>query len=354
MNQAHSAALGGAARTPAKLSDITGWPRLFGSLVPGLVLAAAIATASLFLRSLPVLSMLSPIILAMMIGIGVRTGFGAMPLTRPGLGFAARWVLRLAIILLGFQVTLTQMAQLGAGGIAIICASTFATFAFTIWIGHVLGIDASLARLLAAGTSICGASAILATNNVVRARDEDAAYAIGCITLFGTVAIFLYPALAVLVGLDARSYGLWAGASIHEIAQVVAATFQLGQNAGEYGTISKLVRVALLVPILALLSATIWDRLSPQAAGPAQRQIPFFALGFLAVVVANSAFDMPAGTREWLSSITTFLFAMSLGAMGMELRLRHIASRGLRPLAVAALASLFIAGLSITAIRIIF
>lgn len=352
MNHAHPAALGGATGTHAKPSDITGWPQLFGSLVPGLLLAAAIATASLVLRSLPVLGMLSPIILAMMIGMGVRAAFGAMPLARPGLSFAARWLLRLAIVLLGFQVTLTQMAQLGAGGIAIICASTFATFAFTIWIGRLVGIDASLARLLAAGTSICGASAILAANNVVRARDEDAAYAIGCITLFGTVAIFLYPVLAVVAGLDARIYGLWAGASIHEIAQVVAATFQLGQNAGEYGTMSKLVRVALLVPVLALLSATVWDRLSPQAAGPAQRQIPFFALGFLAVVVANSTFEMSADAREWLSRITTFLFAMSLGAMGMELRLRHIASRGLRPLAVAALATVFIAVFSLTALKI--
>jgi uncharacterized integral membrane protein (TIGR00698 family) len=296
--------------------------------------------------------MLSPIILAMVIGMGVRAALGAMPLTRPGLGFAARWLLRLAIVLLGFQVTLTQMAQLGVGGVAIICAGTFATFSFTIWIGRLLGIDASLARLLAAGTSICGASAILAANHVVRAKDEDAAYAIGCITLFGTIAIFLYPVLAVLAGLDARIYGLWAGASIHEIAQVVAATFQLGQSAGEYGTISKLARVALLVPILALLSATVWDRLSSQATAPAQRQIPFFALGFLAVVVANSTFEMPAGAREWLSHLTTFLFAMSLGAMGMELRLRHIASRGLRPLAVAAFASLFIAAFSLTALKI--
>ncbi len=125
-----------------------------------------------------------------------------------------------------------------------------ATFAFTIWTGKWLGVAPKLAQLIAAGTSICGASAVIATNTVTSADDEDVAYSVACVTVFGSVAMFSYPLLRGLVHLDPQSFGLWAGASIHEIAQVVAAAFQDGQKAGEFGTIAKLSRVMLLAPMV--------------------------------------------------------------------------------------------------------
>src|SRR5260370_28141732 len=114
-----------------------------------------------------------------------------------------------------------------------------ATFAFTIWMGKLLGVEAKLAQLMAAGTSICGASAVIATNTVTNADDEDVAYAVACVTVFGSIAMFVYPLLPSLLHLDPYAFGLWSGASIHEIAQVVAASFQDGQRAGEFATIAK-------------------------------------------------------------------------------------------------------------------
>ena len=131
-------------------------------------------------------------------------------------------------MILGFQLTLAEIAEVGARGSIIIAITVIATFIFTVRVGHALGVDRKLSQLIAAGTSICGASAIVATNAVTEARDEDVAYAIVCVTVFGSIAMFAYPLLQGLLRLSPQAYGLWSGASIHEIGQVIAASFQNG------------------------------------------------------------------------------------------------------------------------------
>ncbi|HJP69619.1 MAG TPA: putative sulfate exporter family transporter [Sphingomicrobium sp.] len=319
---------------------------------PGLLLAAAIAAAALALRAIPGLELVSPIALALVVGAAFRLVSGTQIQTQAGLRLASRRLLRLAVVMLGFQITIAQMIHIGLSGIAVVGSSVIATFAFTVGVGRLLKIDRSLSQLLAAGTSICGASAILAANSVISAKDEDVAYAIGCITLFGTLAIFSYPLLAAAAGLDSREYGLWAGASIHEIAQVVAAAFQLGQEAGQYGTISKLVRVAFLAPMIGVMSGFAWTSLSSQAT-VSRPPFPLFIIGFLAVVVVNSLVTIPDFVRMWLSTATGALFALSLAALGLELELRQVANRGWAPLALAAMATLFVALFSFVAIKIL-
>ena len=137
-----------------------------------------------------------------------------------------------------------------------------------------IGVDRKLSQLIAAGTSICGASAVIATNTVTEAHDEDVAYAVACVTVFGSIAMFVYPLLPGLLHLDAHAYGLWAGASIHEIAQVMAAAYQDGQQAGDAAAIAKLSRVAMLAPvvivlgILAARNMTSGDRVGSSAKAP--------------------------------------------------------------------------------------
>src|SRR6202000_2048815 len=136
----------------------------------------------------------------------------------------------------------TQVMEVGGRGIAIITLTLVSTFVFTVWVGRLLRVDRKLAQLIAAGTSICGASAVIATTTVTNAEDEDVAYAVACVTVFGSVAMFTYPLLSGLLHLDPRDFGLWSGASIHEIAQVVAASFQGGQKAGQVGDGAQLTR----------------------------------------------------------------------------------------------------------------
>lgn len=312
---------------------------------PGVLLTAVIAAAAVALRQIPGVGVLSPMILAIAIGIVLHNAVGTPRRAKAGVQFTMRRVLRFAIVLLGLQLTLAQVREVGVSGFAVIALSLVATFVVTVRLGRLLGVERRLAELIAAGTSICGASAVIATNTVTRAPDEDVAYAVACVTLFGSLAMFVYPLLPGLLGLSPRAYGLWSGASIHEIAQVVAAAYQAGDAAGEFGTIAKLSRVMLMAPLVLGLGALAarHARRHGRAAAEAKPPLPWFVFGFLAVVVLNSLVTVPAGIYAVTTPATAFLLSMALAAMGLETDLRKLKARGLRPLALGLGASLFIA-----------
>jgi uncharacterized integral membrane protein (TIGR00698 family) len=295
-------------------------------------------------------------ILAIVIGIAFHNLVGTPAWAKAGVTFSLRRLLRIAIILLGLQLTIVQVIEVGGRGIGIIAATLVATFAFTVWMGRLLGVDRKLAQLIAAGTSICGASAVIATNTVTNAHDEDVAYAVACVTVFGSVAMFAYPLLPGLLHLDPHAFGLWSGASIHEIAQVVAASFQDGQNAGEFGTIAKLSRVMLLAPMviaLGLLANRTASKTTPGTeASSARPPMPWFVLGFVALVGINSVVSIPAEARIWIVAATTFLLSVALAAMGLETDIRKLTAKGFRPALLGALAFLFIASFSLCLIKL--
>jgi uncharacterized integral membrane protein (TIGR00698 family) len=324
------------------------------SLLPGLALTATIAALSFGLREIPYVGIVSPMILAIGIGIAVQNTSGTPAAAKAGVTFTMRGILRFAIILLGLQLTATQLLAVGGTGIAIIVATLIATFGFTTWLGRAMGIERGLVELIAAGTSICGASAVIATNTVTRAPDEDVAYAVACVTIFGSIAMFAYPLLAATLQLDPHAFGLWAGASIHEIAQVVAATFQEGREAGEFGTIAKLSRVMMLAPVVISLGvmATRRARAAGADAGHAKVPMPWFAFGFVAMVVLNSVVHVPHPAMAVIVPATTFLLTMALAAMGLETNIRKLRAKGLRPLLLGAAAFLFIAGFSLVLVKL--
>ncbi len=337
-------------------AQITLPSRRFGpiaALAPGLALTAGIAGVAFALRLIPGVATLSPMILAVLLGVVLHNSVGAPPVAREGVAFSLRSVLRFAMILLGLQITTGQAAELGVGGLAEIAAVLLSTLAFTILMGRVLGVTRGLALLIGVGTSICGASAVLAAKVATAGDDEDAAYAVACVTVFGTLAMFAYPAAESFLHLSPRAYGLWAGSSIHEIAQAVAASFQGGGDAGQCGTIAKLTRVAMMAPVvIALGEMTAFLCL----AGEGERHrppFPWFLIGFLALAGLNSLVAIPHAFAAPISVGTTFLLSMAMAAMGFHTDLRHIRSRGLRPLALGFLASLFISLISLVWVRVI-
>ncbi len=326
------------------------------AVLPGLLLVIAIAAAAVALRLLPGLALLSPMILAVVMGIALRTFFGAPAALHPGLGFAARRVLRLAIVLLGLQLTVAQVMALGVEGVAVVVLALIATFLVTRWLGRLLGVERGLAELIAAGTAVCGASAIVATNTVTRAREADVAYALACVTLLGSVAMFLYPLLPALLDLPDRLYGIWAGASIHEIAQVAAAGFQHGAEAGEWGMIAKLARVMLLAPLVLALGffagrAARRDGADeggdPEGGAAPGVPVPWFVFGFLAMIGLNSTIDLPASLRADMMAATGFLMAVALAALGLQTDLRALMARGPRPLLLGLASFAFMAAFSL-------
>nr|WP_245295359.1 YeiH family protein [Pseudaminobacter manganicus] len=343
--------LAGNSVLPDESARQPGFLRRHAGIWPGIVLAAIIAAAAISIRELPGLGIFSPMILAVIVGIVFSNSVGTPANTAAGIAFCQRSLLRFAIILLGFQLTAAQLVSIGPAGIGIAVASLVATFCFTLGLGRLLGVDRKLTELIAAGTSICGASAIVATNTVTQGRDEDVAYAVACITAFGTVAMLGYPLVAPLFGLDQHHYGLWAGTSIHEVAQVIGAAFQGGPQAGEIGTVAKLARVAMLAPMV--IGLGLLARRGSAGAGGARPPMPWFVVAFVAVVAFNSVVEVPAEVESSIALVATALLTMGLAAMGLQTDIRNIRLRGLRPLLLALSAFVFIAGFSLALVTLV-
>lgn len=303
-----------------------------------------VAGAAFALRLLPGIGALSPLILAIVIGMGIRNLFGTPAAAKPGMSFCLKRILRFGIVLLGLQLTLQQVMAVGGMGVALLVATVISTFLVTTVLGRLLGVNAGLTQLIAAGSSICGASAVIATNTVTRARDEDVAYAIACVTVFGSISMVLMPVVGGFLDLGPRAYGLWTGASVHEVAQVVAAAYAHSTEAGEFGTIAKLTRVMMLAPVVLTLGVFAARRLrgSGEVAGRAAAQVPWFVFGFIAMVGLASTGWVPEETQPATTLLTQFMLATALAAMGLETDVRKLAAEGLRPALVGAGAWLFI------------
>ncbi len=315
----------------------------------GLALTTTIAALAFGMHSLPGFHFLSPLILAILLGMVFHNLIGTPAVAKPGVKFSLRRILRAGIVLLGLQLTFSQVAAVGWGGVLVIVVTLVATFAFTCLMGRRLGVDAKLTQLIAAGTSICGASAVIATNTVIRGRDEDVAYAVACVTLFGSLSMVLLPLADGWLKLDPHAFGLWTGASIHEVAQVVAAAFQQGQEAGQFGTIAKLTRVMMLAPMVLGLGYIAARRAKGGTSG-AGAPVPWFVLGFIAMVALASSGFVTEAVKGPTVSITQLLLTMALAAMGLETDIRRLAAKGLRPALLGGASWIFIVSLSLALI----
>ena len=312
-------------------------------LWPGLLLVLSLAGAAMALHYAINLAALSPLLLAMLLGIALRNSRNLPLKVQPGIKFAQRRILRLAIILLGFQLTLSQLYEVGIEGFAIASTVLATTFVFGKQAGRWLGVERPLSELIAAGTAVCGASAVIATNTVSRGSDEDVAYAIACVTLYGSVLMLGIPLVGAALDMENTRYGIWVGASVHEVAQVTAASFQGGTESGQIGTVIKLSRVILLAPLI--LSLVVLTRRRNGAGSAGVAPTPWFVLGFVAVMLINSATPLPEFAEEWVSTLTVFMLTMSLAALGLEADIRALRKKGARPLVLGGLNCAFVAGL---------
>lgn len=323
------------------------------TLLPGLGVASTVAAMAIVLSQLIDVKELKPLLLAVILGMTWRQVWVPPAYCRPGIRFSMRWVLRLAVVLLGLRLSMSDVLTSGVVGLAIVTVSTLSTFYFTCWLGRRLRIHRQLVQLIAAGTSVCGASAIVAANAVVEGSEEDVAYAVATITGFGTLAILAYPLLGTMFDFSSSTFGLWCGASIHEVAQVVATAFQHGTTSGELATLTKLTRVLLLVPIVIGLgvqrkgdrsSVRVQDRALP---------IPWFVLFFCGCVILNSLNIIPAGIKQALLVSNQGLLCLALAAMGLETNIGLIKQLGLKPIYLAGMSWMFLAGLSLSLIALL-
>src|SRR5712675_2135179 len=260
----------------------------------GIVLTAALAEAATELAQAGWLQANGISVLTLAIVLGMAAGNTVYPRVESGsaagVAFSKHTLLRFGIILYGLRLTLQDVAEVGAAGIAIDAVVLSSTFALAYWAGtRVFGLDRTTAMLIGAGSSICGAAAVMAAEPVVRGRPEHAAVAVATVVVFGTLAIFLYPALYHanqrfgLFAISPTAYGIFAGSTIHEVAQVVAAGRAIGEAAAGTAVITKMVRVMMLAPFLVILSMS--QSRTAGTGAPRRIAVPWFALGFLAVAV---------------------------------------------------------------------
>lgn len=318
----------------------------------GILFVALFAVAVTQLAALPAVASLgiSPLIVGIVAGAlygnGLRDGVPAS--WASGIDFSARKLLRIAVALFGLRVSLQEIAEVGWSGLTVAVLVVASTLVLGVWCGtRLLKLDRDTALLTAAGSAICGAAAVLAFESALRSAPHKSAMAVGSVVLFGTLSMLLYP-LALNLGwlpLDTLGAGLFFGGTLHEVAQVVGAASNVSPEATHIATIVKMTRVMLLVPVLLLVG--LWvnrSRQAGQGVGNGRIAVPWFAFGFLALVLVNSLQVLPGGVTEAVNQFDTFALTMAMTALGMETRFSQIRQAGPRALVAGAILNLWLVG----------
>ncbi|WP_372472017.1 YeiH family protein [Streptomyces albireticuli] len=318
--------------------------------LPGLAMAAGgVAVAWAVHRLVPAVPMLTA---AVVLGIasahlpGVRAAVRGA--ARPGLTLAGKRLMRIGVVLLGLKLGLDDVLGLGWATAAMVVAVVAATFWGTLWLGRRLGLRGDQPLLIATGYSICGASAIGAVSEVSGSDEEDVATSVALVTLCGTLAIAVLPLLHHPLGLDDAQFGRWVGAGVHDVGQVVATAQTAGPAALTDAVLVKLMRVALLAPLVAAVAVSVRNRgKGPvKASGKRPPLVPLFVLGFLAMVVVRTTGWLPGAALDLAGHAQELLLAAALFGLGSAVHLPSLARTGGRVAALGLCSWVVIAGAS--------
>lgn len=320
-------------------------------LVPGIILAGILTAIAIYLgeQSWFMDIGLGALTLAILLGICVgNTVYPAISTSSDaGIKFAKHYFLRAGIILYGFRLTFQQITDVGATGLIIDALTLTSTFFLAYWLGKkVFKLDDETTMLIGAGSSICGAAAVMATEPVVKASASKVAVAVSTVVIFGTIGIFVYPWLYQLnahfgwIPATQETFGIYIGSTVHEVAQVVAAGHTIGPDAENASVIAKMLRVMLLAPFLIILSAFISRKNAASTQEGAQKSkitIPWFAVIFILVAAFNSFNLLPEQLVKQIITLDTILLAMAMVALGLTTHVSAIRQAGIKPLLMAAI-----------------
>ncbi len=269
----------------------------------------------------------------------------------PGIIFSSKQLLRFAIILYGFRITYQQIVEVGMAGLIVSALMLSTTFVLGWWLGvKVFKMDRDTSVLCASGSSVCGAAAVLATEPVLKAEPYKSAVAVGTVVLFGTIAMFTYPALfkSGLLDMDAATYGIYVGGTVHEVAQVVAAGGAIGGAAADNAVIVKMTRVMMIAPLLIVLGIVVAKSLKSESDADGKKlkiTIPWFAVWFIVVAGINSmlaGFESIQPLIKEINALDTFLLTMAMTALGMETSVQKFKQAGLKPVLLALIMAIWL------------
>ena len=343
------------------------------SIVPGLILALLLAFGGQFLSQLIGVtwmglpkSPISAIMMAILLGIVIRNTVGLPALFLPGVRFGLVRVLRLGIVLLGIRLSLGEAGAIGLKSLPVIIGAVTAALLIVTYLSRKLGLTGKLGTLLAVGTSICGATAIVATAPTINAKDDEVSYAVACVTLFGVIAMLVYPFAAhwIFSG-DPFQIGLFLGTSVHETAQVAGSGLVYQQyyenpEALDVATVTKLVRNLGMLVIIPLMSIVYHRSSSDGGEAPSWwSMIPLFVVGFALMSLIRTVGDMGdmafgvLPQEQWativgyVKEVAEICLAVAMAAVGLGTSIKGLVSIGLKPLAMGLVAALLVGGVSI-------
>lgn len=322
-----------------------------GNMLHGILLIALFSCAAFYIGDFPFFKKLSfsPLIIGIILGMlyanSLRNRLPAAWV--PGILFSSKQLLRLGIILYGFRLTFQNIVEVGLPAILIDAVIVTVTIIGGVWIGKLLKMDKSVALLTSVGSGICGAAAILGAEATIKSKPYKTAVAVSTVVIFGTISMFLYPVLYRngIVDLTPEQMGLYTGSTLHEVAHVVGAGNAMGKDISDAAIIVKMIRVIMLVPALLVISFSI-ARARARMKAKARRQhveqsnsgkitIPWFALGFLAVIGFNSFDFLPQNLIDFINNLDTFLLTMAMTALGAETSIEKFKKAGSKPFVLA-------------------
>ncbi|HEU4810214.1 MAG TPA: putative sulfate exporter family transporter [Sphingomicrobium sp.] len=318
-----------------------------GGVVPGLLAAMAIAGAA----GLAATWTNGPIMLFALL-FGMAANFiGKQPGFAPGIAFTSKFVLRLGVALLGFKITMGDVIGLGWGPILLVIAAIALTICCSAPVARWMGFDPRFGILSGGATAICGASAAMALSAAMPDHPKKqfaTLFTIVGVSTLSTAAMLLYPVIAHALKLDDHHAGIFIGASVHDVAQVVGAGYAISPEAGDTATIVKLARVAMLLPVI--LAVGLYSRSSGMRAEDRPPLLPWFVTAFAVLVVAGSVLQIPTWLRDAGNGASRFCLVASIAALGVKTRFADIVSAGWKPAVLMVAQTVFIAGIALGAI----
>jgi uncharacterized integral membrane protein (TIGR00698 family) len=317
--------------------------RSLRTILPGLALAAALTAAAYAAALLPGLGVIGPLVLALVAGLAWRAVAGLPARAVPGVRFAGKTVLKIGIVLLGIRLDYALLLDVGPKILLADVLVVVVALVVVDRLGRRLNLDRGMRLAIAVGTGICGASAIVAAVPILRATEEEAGVSISVISVLGTLAVFGYVLLAAVFDVPVDVYGVLVGATLQEVAQVVAAGYSPGNEPGDLALLVKLARVALLAPTLIVLSWLLRRQIRSERGDPADGDgaslpplVPWFLIGFLAVGAINSLGVVPAPVAGTVHQGSLLLTAVAMGAIGLLVDLSAFRTVGRRAMMLGA------------------
>ena len=287
---------------------------------------------------------------ALLFGMAVNF-LGKRPAYAAGIAFTSKFVLRLGVALLGFKITLGDVIGLGWGPVLLVIAAIALTIGCSVPAARRMGFDPRFGILSGGATAICGASAAMALSAAMPDHPKKqfaTLFTIVGVSTLSTVAMLLYPAIAHVLNLDAHHAGIFIGASVHDVAQVVGAGYAISPEAGDTATIVKLARVAMLLPVV--LAVGLYTRPAESSAEDRPPLLPWFVTAFAVLVIAGSLLPVPAFLRDAGNGASRFCLIASIAALGVKTRFADIVSAGWKPVVLMVLQTAFIAGIALAPI----